>query len=186
MISSWQLPEVAKIGSQEYKLHGDFREILEIFSYFSDPDLPDYLKWQIALALFYDQPVPPEYHQEAMEYLSWFLGGGRQDPEPAGPQLLDWEQDADLIASDINKAAGLEVRALPYLHWWTFLSWFHAIGEGQLSTVIAIRNKLARGKKLEQWEKDFYREHKARVDLKKRYSRQELDQREQLQKLINH
>ena len=38
--------------------------------------------------------------------------------------------------------------------------------------------------KLEGWEKDFYREHKSRIDLKTRYSRQELEQIEQLQKLL--
>ena len=184
MICPWELPETAVIGGKTYRLHCDFREILEIFSYFSHPDLPDYMKWQIALALFYEGTIPWEHQQEAMEYLSLFLSGGSQETAPPGPRLLDWEQDAELITSDINKAAGQEIRALPFLHWWTFLSWFHAIGEGQLSTVVAIRSKLARGKKLEGWEKDFYREHKSRIDLKTRYSRQELEQKQQLQKLL--
>ena len=89
-----------------------------------------------------------------------------------------------MIVADINKAAGQEIRALPFLHWWSFLSWFHAIGEGQLSTVVAIRDKLAKGKKLEDWEKRFYRENRETVDLKKRYTRQELQQRQQLEQLL--
>ena len=84
----------------------------------------------------------------------------------------------------MNKAAGQEIRALPFLHWWTFLSWFHAIGQGQLSTVVSIRDKLAHGKKLEDWEKTFYRENKGKVELKKRYSQQELQTRQQLELLL--
>lgn len=184
MMTGWELPSSAVFGGKEYRIHSDFRDILEIFSYFANPDMPDYLKWQIALALFYEEEIPSDYQAEAMEYLSRFLSCGRPEQEKPGPVLLDWEQDSDLIASDVNKAAGLEIRALPFLHWWTFLSWFHAIGEGQLSTVVSIRSKLAKGKKLEDWEKEFYREHKDRVDLKPRYSRQELQQRRQLEELL--
>ena len=70
------------------------------------------------------------------------------------------------------------------MHWWTFLSWFNAIGEGQLSTVVSIREKLQKGKKLDKWERDFYRENKQLVDMKKRYSTQELAEQERLKKLL--
>lgn len=183
MISGWSLPTEAVFGGKVYRLNTDFRDILEIFSYFNDPDLPDYLKWRIALALFYEEPVEQPHQQQAMDYLARFIGGG-QEACPPGPRLLDWEQDADMIAADVNRAAGREIRSLKYLHWWTFLSFFHAIGQGQLSTVVAIRDKLARGKKLEDWEKTFYRENKHRVDLPKRYSRQELQHRQQLELLL--
>ena len=89
-----------------------------------------------------------------------------------------------MIVADVNKVAGQEIRALPFLHWWSFMAWFHAIGEGQLSTVVAIRDKLRRGKPLEKWETDFYRENKERVDLPKRYSAQDLQEQERLKKLL--
>ena len=89
-----------------------------------------------------------------------------------------------MIVAEVNRASGQEIRALPYLHWWTFLGWFHTIGEGQLSTVVAIRSKLKKGKPLESWEKQFYRENRDIVDLPKRYSREELLQREKLQQLL--
>lgn len=184
MISGWELPTAAVIGGRHYGLHCDYRDILEIFSYLSDPDLPDYLRWQIALALFYEEQIPQEHTEEAINYLAAFISGGRIEEGPAGPRLLDWQQDAELIVADINKAAGQEIRVLPFLHWWTFLSWFHAIGEGQLSTVVSIRSKLARGKKLEGWEKEFYRDNRQRVELKPRYCRQELQQRQQLEQLL--
>ena len=79
---------------------------------------------------------------------------------------MDWQQDASLIAAGISKAAGQDVRTLPYLHWWSFLAWFDAIGEGSFATVVAIRDKLRRGKRLENWELDFYRTHRAAVELR--------------------
>lgn len=180
----WQLPDRAVIGGRTYGIHGDFRDILEIFSYLNDPDLPDFVKWQIALALFYEGEIPRENEQEAMEFLAEFIACGKKEAASPGPKLLDWEQDADMIVADVNKVAGREIRALPFVHWWTFMAWFHAIGEGQLSAVVAIRDKLRRGKKLEKWEQDFYRENKARVVLKKRYSAEDLAQQARLKRML--
>ncbi len=182
-MSPWELPTQAVFGGEVYEIHTDYRDVLEIFSYFEDPDLPDYLKWRIAVALFYE-PMPQAHLQAAMEFLAHFLtGGGAQGEKPA-PKLLDWEQDAAVIVAEVNKVAGQEIRALPYVHWWTFLSWFHSIGEGQLSTLVGIREKLRSGKKLEPHEKAYYQTHKHAVDLKVRYSREELATQERLKKLL--
>jgi len=183
-VTPWELPRQAVFGGVSYPIHSDYRDVLEIFSYFDDPDLPEYLKWRIALALFYEGEIPEAHLQEAMVFLTEFLKGGRQDAERAAPKLLDWEQDAGVIVAEVNKVAQQEIRAMPYVHWWTFLSWFHGIGEGQLSLLVGIREKLRKGKKLEPHEKDYYREHKAQVDLKKRYSREELAQKQALEKLL--
>lgn len=183
-MNGWELPVHAVIGGTTYELHADYRDILEIFSYFEDPDLPEYIRWQVALALFYEGQIPPQHRQQAMEYLVYFLNCGRTEQAQPAAKLLDWQQDALLIVADVNKVAGLEIRELPFLHWWSFMAWFHAIGQGQLSTVVAIRDKLRRGKALEDWEKVFYREHKALVDLKPRYSRQQLQEKERLEQLL--
>ena len=185
MISTWGLPTCGVIGGREYAIHGDFRDILEIFSYLDDPELPEYLRWKIALALFYEGEIPEADQQEAIAFLLQFLNCGKKETGNPGPKLLDWEQDAGMIVADINKVAGQEIRALPFVHWWTFMAWFHAIGEGQLSTVVSIRDKLRRGKKLEPWEKDFYRDNKARVDIQKRYSPEELEEQERLKKILD-
>ena len=179
----WNLPTSACIGGREYSIHADYRDILEIFQYLDDPDRPEYIRWKIALALFYEGEIPKAHFQEAMEYLTDFISCGERDSKPA-PKLLDWEQDAQVIVADVNKVAGTEIRALPFLHWWTFLSYFQAIDEGQLSTLVSIRDKLRRGKKLEKWEQEYYRTNKDRVDLKKRYSAEELAEQERLNKLL--
>ena len=101
-------------------------------------------------------------------------------------QLRTWgrEQDAPLIAADINKAAGCEVRALPYLHWWTFMAWFNSIGDGQLATLLRVRSKLHHGQKLQPWEQDYYRKNKAMVDLRPRLNPAEIAERQRLQRLL--
>ena len=101
-------------------------------------------------------------------------------------QLRAWgrEQDAPLIAADINKAAGCEVRALPYLHWWTFMAWFNSIGDGQLATMLRVRSKLHHGQKLQPWEQDYYRKNKAMVDLRPRLNPAEIAERRRLQRLL--
>lgn len=166
MTDLWRLPTTLTVGGAEYGIHCDFRDILEIFSYFQDENLPPFIRWQIALELFYHSPIPPQHQKEAMEQMIDFVQCG-QEAAP-GPALVDWQKDAPLIVADINRTAKQEIRALPFVHWWTFLAWFHGIGEGQFSTVIALREKLRTGKRLENWEKEFYQKNKTRIDLPKR------------------
>ncbi len=183
-MTPWQLPMEAVFDGKSYGLHTDFRDILEIFSYFEDPDLPEELKWRIALGLFYKEEIPKAHWQEAMVFLADFLCGGNRETEKPAPKLLDWEQDGGVIVSEVNKVAGQEIRAMPFVHWWTFLSWFHSIGEGQLSTLVGIRQKLKKGKKLDPHEAEYYRANKSMVDLKTRYSRQEQEQQRKLRQLL--
>lgn len=180
---SWELPMSLKVGVKDYAIHGDFRDILDIFRHLNDRAQPEFVRWQVALALFYEDPIPEKHRAEAMEQMAWFLSCGRQERDP-GPRLLDWEQDAHLIVADVNKVAGTEIRALPFLHWWTFLSYFHGVGEGQLSTLVSLREKLRTGKKLEPWEQEYYRKNRAQVELKKQYSPEELAEKERLEALL--
>ena len=168
-MNRWTLPTSAIIGGVEYPINADYRDVLEIFRYMDNPNIPEYIRWRIALALFYEGDIPGEHRQAAMEYLSEFISCGEQDSK-SGPKLLDWEQDTQIIVADVNKVAGIEIRSLPFLHWWTFMAYFNAIGEGQLSTLVSIRDKLARSKKLERWEQEYYRKNASKVRLKTRYS----------------
>lgn len=164
-MNAWALPMAAEFGGMEYKINADFRDVLEIIDYLTDEKRPEFLRWQIALGLFYDGVIPHVYHQDAMKYLADFISYGEKNSKP-GPKLIDWQLDANMIVADINKVAGKEIRALSFLHWWTFLSYFYGIGEGQLSTVVSIRSKKAKGKKLEKWEQEYYSANKSLIDLK--------------------
>ena len=175
MMDLWQLPVQVTLEGTTYHLHTDYRDILEIFSYLEDPDLPEMVRWRIAMALFYEEPVHPDHYQAALGYLNDFLCCGQE--EKPGPRLMDWEQDAQAILAGVNRVAGQEIRALPYVHWWSFLSWFHAMEPGQLSTLVSIRDRLRRGKPLEPWQQEFYRANTRAVELQPRLSSRERQQR---------
>ena len=64
------------------------------------------------MALFFDAPVPDRDLSEAARFLSWFIAGGQEITDRPGPKLIDWQQDAAVIASDVNRVAGQEIRAL--------------------------------------------------------------------------
>lgn len=160
----WTLPQTAVIGGTEYHINADFRDILEIIGYMTDCTKSQYSRWKIALGLFYDEEIPTEYEEEAAQFLSDFIDYGVKDDKPS-PKLIDWEQDAQMIIADVNKVAGKEIRADKFLHWWTFLSYFSGIGEGQLSSVVNIRSKKAKGKKLDKSEQQYYRENRKKVDF---------------------
>lgn len=137
-MSSWRLPTRLEVGGKAYPIHSDYRDILDILHRLNDASEPEFIRWRVALALFYEGDLPRSDYPEAMQKLADFLNCGQTLPRSPAPPLLDWEQDAPLIAADINKAAGCEVRALPYLHWWTFMAWFNSIGDGQLATLLRV------------------------------------------------
>lgn len=186
-MTGWDLPEFAEIGGKTYRINADYRDILDIVTRLNNQEESEQTRLYVALALFYEDftDMPRKDYQEAANWMMRFISCGEEETDAhPRPKLLDWEQDRNMIVADINKVAECEVRALPFCHWWTFIAWFNAIGEGQLSTVVSIRDKLRRGKKLEKWEQEFYRDHKTQVTLKQRYTAEELAERERLKKLL--
>lgn len=183
MRNLWELPRHLPVGGREVKIDPDFRTVLQIFRHFQNEELPEFLRWEVALTLFYRESVPNACRREAMEALAEFVTCGQRGKP--GPRLLDWEHDAMAIVADVNRVAGREIRELEFVHWWTFLSWFHAIGEGQLSSLVELRRKLSRGEKLDDHQRQFYRENKAMVDLPHRHSPGQQAEIDRLNALLN-
>ena len=165
MNTVWSLPTSTVIDGTRYRFNADFRDILQIVEYLNDEKRPVFIRWRIALELFYEDQVLPEHQTKAIEYLAKFISYGEEKSKQAH-KLIDWEQDAQLIIGDINKVAGTEIRGMSFLHWWTFLTYFYGIGEGMLSSVVSIRNKKAKRKKLEKWEEEYYKENKEMIDFR--------------------
>ena len=70
------------------------------------------------------------------------------------------------IGAALSKAAGYEVRNVPYLHWWVLVGLFNEVSpDGLFSQVLAIRSKLARGKTLSKTELEFYNLNRQMIDL---------------------
>jgi hypothetical protein len=103
--------------------------------------------------------------QEAIQKASEFIDCRQKPDGTRKKKTMDWIQDADLIIPAINTVAKREVRADPNIHWWTFFGWFMGVGDGLLASVLHVRSKKAKGKKLEKWEKEFYDANKMLVDF---------------------
>lgn len=166
------LPKSLNVDGIDYPINPDYRVALLIFQAYSDSELNDIEKSLVCIKCLYKK-VPKDL-QQALEKALWFLDGGNIPKSKQAPiRIMDWEQDESIIFPAINKVAGKEVRSLDYMHWWTFLGMFGEIGDGLYSQVMNIRSKKAKHKKLDQREKQFYREHKELIDLSYKPTSQE-------------
>lgn len=182
------LPTSLELGGKAYAIRTDFRVSLNIIQAFNDPDLSDREKcWVCMKCLYVDfDSIPEELYEQAAKKAYWFIDGGDIPKSNVGVKTFDWKQDESMIFSAINKTAGCEVRSPDlYTHWWTFLGYFSAIGEGLFSQVAHIRSKQAKGKKLEKWEKEFVRENKELVYMKKPMSEEERRREQEDEAFLN-
>ena len=181
-----ELPKSVVVNGRKLKIRYEFGAALDILTAMDDPKLDDRDRIPTVLYIFYpnvDSLEPPEY-REALERLNWFLNMGQGEaPGAVNVRVIDWEQDFPLIVAAVNRVLGFDVRERPDLHWWTFYAAFMEIGDCTLAQVIAIRYKLALNKKLEKYEREWYRQNKNLVDFKRKspqrntqkYTRAELD-----------
>lgn len=181
-----ELPRTVNVGGKNEPIRTDYRDILNIFSAFNDEELSKEEKVLVCLRVFYEniEDMDTSLYEEAYNKAIVFMDQGRESNDTPEPKLMDWEQDENLIFPAVNKVAGMEVRACEYMHWWTFIGYYMGIGESVFSEVINIRSKNQKHKKLEKNEKEFYSKNKDLVDLKIRYSKEEIEEREGLKELL--
>lgn len=168
-MSAWELPSSLQVGGLEWKIRTDFRAVLDILKYFSDPDYREECS-EICLDILYENfaNMPPHLWQEALEKAIDFIDMGIKGDKKHCPHTMDWEKDAPVIIPAVNRILKSEIRSTQELHWWTFLGAYMEIQEGLFSQIVSIRLKMAKGKKLEKWEADFYRENKELIDLQEK------------------
>lgn len=151
------LPQTLNINGRAYKIRSDYRDILQIIAAFGDKELSDEEKAYVCLKRLFVamESIPKSDYQDAYEAAITFIECHISDRKPS-PKVVNWEKDEQLIFPAINKVAGMEVRAVPYMHWWTFLGYFQSIDREDIwGFILTIRQKRAKGKKLEKYEKDF-------------------------------
>ena len=151
------LPQTLNINGRAYKIRSDYRDILQIIAAFGDKELSDEEKAYVCLKRLFIamESIPKSDYQDAYEAAVTFIECHISDRKPS-PKVVNWEKDEQLIFPAINKVAGMEVRAVPYMHWWTFLGYFQSIDREDIwGFILTIRQKRAKGKKLEKYEKDF-------------------------------
>lgn len=172
----YDLPTSLEVNGKTYEIRSDFRAIIDIMVALNDPDLDDQCKAIVALTIFYpdvDQ-MPREDYQEALKQCMLFINGGEEDDGQKGPRLVSWEQDFSIIVAPVNRVLGKEIRAVEYLHYWSFLSAYMEIGgECTFAQVVSMRDKVSRHKKLEKHEKEWLKRNRKLVDFKRKYTEAE-------------
>lgn len=179
------LPTSLELNGQFYAIRSDYRVVLSIFQAFNDDTLSNLEKAFVCVKCLFVDEIPVRLFEESVKKAYWFCDGGNMPKsEPSRIKTLDWEHDECILFPAVNKVAGCEVRAVPYLHWWTFLGYFGEIDEGLFSTVMNIRRKRGEGKKLEKWEKEFYRKNKKLINLTTAEEQEAINETEEFLKTI--
>ncbi len=182
----YELPTTVTVKDTIYAIRnqGDFRMVLDCFAVLNDVELSANERMIACLMIFYEQfndlesvlAVDEETLKSLTENAFLFFNCGQD--HVAGEtnyKTIDWEKDAQLICAAVNKVAGREIRTEQYLHWWTFMGYFSSVGESSLATVVGIRSKIAKGKKLEKHENEFRRDNPQYFNWDKRTLKQKED-----------
>lgn len=165
----YEIPTTIELSGKEFNIRnkGDYRTILDCFLALEDAELDKRERLFSSLIIFYEDVNSIEelvklgnLEQAVKEMFKFFNCGsddtnGRKVPY----KLMDWNKDSQLIASAVNKVAGIEIRSADYIHWWTFMGYYTAIGRSPLSTILEIRDKIVKHKKLEKYEREFRQEN---------------------------
>lgn len=182
-----ELPTSVEVNGHTHPIRTDFRDVLTVITAFNDPDLEDKEKLFFCLYVMYEDfdELSPEDYQDAYTQVTRFIDCGELPKEgSAHPRLMDWEQDERILFPAINSVAGFEVRSSTYIHWWTFMGYFMEIREGVFSQVLSLRQKRAKGKKLEKWEQEFWRSNKDLCTLQPKLTREEKEEKDRLNALL--
>ena len=168
---SWDLPYSVTIGDESYSIRNrcDYRVVLGAIKALTDEDYEPRDRIYNALIVFYEDISKCTDAMAAYDAMAKIIRGGddREEPESDNkPQLMDWEYDFKYIAPPVSRVLGYDVRDPERsTHWYSFLGAYMEIGECTLATIISIRSKRAKGKKLEKWEEEFYKNHRKDIIL---------------------
>ena len=172
----YDLPKSLLVGQVEYEIRSDYRAVLDICIALSDIDLTDEEKAYVCLEIFYldFEHMPQEHYREALEKCFWFINCGEEEQaNNKNHKLMDWKQDFKYIVAPINRVLSTEVRAIEYLHWWSFISAYYEIGDCVFAQIVRIRDKKLKGKKLDKEEQAWYRQNRHLVDIRQTFSESE-------------
>ncbi len=167
---TYGLPAALNICGTEYAIRTDYRVILALLEVLNDPDFTDAEKARATIeTLIIDWENIADY-AEALKQCLWFIDMGQTGGKKS-PRLIDWQKDYPYIIAPVNRVLGYECRAVPSLHWWTFMSAYMEIGgECAFAQIVNIRSKLAKGKKLEKYEREWLRQNRDIVNLPQKYT----------------
>lgn len=174
----WDLPISVEINGRHHPIRNkcDYRVVLDVICALNDNELTDEEKIKCALFIFYEDISKIDDFEMAIKEMFRIINGGEEQEEDADqkPKLMDWQHDFSQLAPPISRVLGYDVRTPnKYTHWYTFLGGYMEIGECTFSTIVSIRSKRAKGKRLDKWEEEYIREHRKMVELPRKFTAEE-------------
>lgn len=172
---NYSLPKTLEVNGKEYNIRWHTEAALDTITALSDPNLSDRDKALAVIGIIYEGVIPRKDQEEAIKQAYWFLDGGDVSKPKKSPRVIDWEKDFPLICAPVNRVLGYEIRAdLQHLHWWTFIAAYMEVGgDCTFATVVRLREKIARGQKLEKYEQEFYNKNRELIDIRVKESKEE-------------
>ena len=177
------LPEVVDNDGVELKIRDncDYRIVKKVIRALKDIDLTEEERIQCALIIFYENYKDIKDAEDAAKQMCFIIDCGNQykgensfSTTEKKTEIMDWDYDWDIITPELNKVLGYDIRTpRKFTHWWTMIGAYMCIGEGTFNTVIGIRSKRAKGKKLDKWEEEYLREHRKMVELPRKLTAEE-------------
>jgi hypothetical protein len=147
----------------------DYRVVLRCFKALNDEELTMQQRTECCLIIFYEnyEEINENNLEIAVKEMFKIINCGEEEVDlEEKPRIMDWEHDFKHIVAPINRVLGYDIRTPDrYLHWWSFCSSYQEIGDCVFATVISIRQKKFKGKRLEKWEEEFYRDNRKMIDL---------------------
>ena len=172
------LPIAVEINGKSHPIRNkcDYRVVLDVICALNDSELTYEEKVKCALFIFYEDISAIDDFDTAIKEMFRIINGGEEQEESQEqkPSLMDWQHDFSQLAPPISRVLGYDVRTPDkYTHWYSFLGGYMEIGECTFSTIVSIRSKRAKGKKLDKWEEEYIREHRKMVELPRKLTAEE-------------
>ena len=177
-MKNYNLPLTVHNGDKLLKIRDkcDYRIVLKCIKALKDNELTDDLKGKYALIIFYENYEDIVDVQSAINEMVKIIGYDEEpnQQETSKHALMDWEHDFKQIAPPISRVLGYSVRNPEnYTHWYDFVGAYMEIGECSWATIISIRDKKQKHKKLEKWEEEFCRERPEMINLPTKFTKEE-------------
>lgn len=129
-----EYPKVIVVDGQEIPIITDFREYIRLLDMLRDTELDPAEKYQIVCMYFLKQP---EDFESAFGRLTEFVtmdmlredAGGSVENERARKELYSFRIDYPFIFSAFLRDYDINLRTVPYLHWWEFRALFDGLSD---------------------------------------------------------
>lgn len=166
------LPYTVELEEGEFPIrnNGDFRIVLDIFAVLKDDELGEQEKTYCILFIFFGENYKniKNINEASVKVLEFMNCGQpvKTKENDSEPPIMDWTKDFEIMLPSLNKTIGYDIRTPEkFTHWWTIVTASGVMGECTFMTVLQIRQKLQKNKKLEKHEKEFYKANRELIEL---------------------